>query len=301
MNKINFKTGTIIPPELMNALQNPSFTNDEEEAGHLPLPPNYGEKVQVFVTENGAVDLSSASSGFAIVEHYGSTTSLQPVTITINGIGNNGARTILLVTRGTDYPVTVSLPQTSNTRKEISLKGGSSAILTEMSYGGALVWKCYELENNPIAMTDTGWKSFPETSSALSVDTYVKIATLTVPKGYSAVVMVKGSAESQYGYSSGGRGRIVDYTFQAIDANNNAETCEIPVIKRNSSGQFLPAEDSFDATIDYFSGQLVIPPASNSSDRSFDLKIKTTATAMTVTASFRALLYKANLDTTLLA
>ena len=63
MNKINFKTGTIIPPELMNALQNPSFTNDEEEAGHLPLPPNYGEKVQVFVTENGAVDLSSASSG----------------------------------------------------------------------------------------------------------------------------------------------------------------------------------------------------------------------------------------------
>ena len=49
MNKINFKTGTIIPPELMNALQNPSFTNDEEEAGHLPLPPNYGDP---FVLQN---------------------------------------------------------------------------------------------------------------------------------------------------------------------------------------------------------------------------------------------------------
>lgn len=301
MNKINFKTGTIIPPELMNALQNPSFTNDEEEAGHLPLPPNYGKKVQVFNTENRAVDLSTASSGFAVVIHHSSSLSGEPETVTIDGVGGTGANTILLVTRGTDYPVIVSLPQNSVSRKEIAIKGGSSVLLTFFSYGAAYVWKYYELETNPVAMTDTGWKSFPETSSALSVDTYVKIATLTVPKGYSAVVMVKGSAVSQYGYSSGGRGRIVDYTFQAIDANNNAETCEIPVIKRNSSGQFLPEEDTFDATIDYFSGQLVIPPASNSSDRSFDLKIKTTATAMTVTASFRALLYKANLDTTLLA
>lgn len=299
MNKINFKTGTIIPPELMNALQNPSFTNDEEEAGHLPLPPNYGEKVQAFVTENGAVDLSSASSGFAIVEHYGSTTSLQPVTITINGIGNNGARTILLVTRGTDYPVTVSLPQTSNTRKEISLKGGSSAILTEMSYGGALVWKCYELETNPVAMTDTGWKSF--TPGGVSTN-FVKFATLTVPKGYSAIVMVKGTGTSSYPVTSGSSGVVADYTLQAIDADEREETCEMSVVKCNASGYFLPdMTQEYDARADKFSGYLVIPPLSTPAQRSVDLKLKTNQGAMSITASFRALLYKANLDTTLLA
>jgi len=299
MNKINFETGTIIPPELMNALQNPSFTNGEEEAGHLPLPPNYGEKVQVFVTENSAVDLSSASSGFAIVEHYGSTTSLQPVTITINGIGNNGARTILLVTRGTDYPVTVSLPQTSNTRKEISLKGGSSAILTVMSYGGALVWKCYELETNPVAMTDTGWKSF--TPGGVSTN-FVKFATLTVPKGYSAIVMVKGTGTSSYPVTSGSSGVVADYTLQAIDADEREETCEMSVVKCNASGYFLPdMTQEYDARADKFSGYLVIPPLSTPAQRSVDLKLKTNQGAMSITASFRALLYKANLDTTLLA
>ncbi len=299
MNKINFETGTIIPPELMNALQNPSFTNGEEEAGHLPLPPNYGEKVQVFVTENSAVDLSSASSGFAIVEHYGSTTSLQPVTITINGIGNNGARTILLVTRGTDYPVTVSLPQTSNTRKEISLKGGSSAILTVMSYGGALVWKCYELETNPVAMTDTGWKSF--TPGGVSTN-FVKFATLTVPKGYSAIVMVKGTGTSSYPVTSGSSGVVADYTLQAIDADEREETCEMSVVKCNASGYFLPEmTQEYDARADKFSGYLVIPPLSTPAQRSVDLKLKTNQGAMSITASFRALLYKANLDTTLLA
>ena len=299
MNKINFKTGTVIPPELMNALQNPSFTNDEEEAGHLPLPPNYGEKVQAFVTENGAVDLSSASSGFAVVEHYGSMTSLQPVTITINGIGGNGARTSLLVTRGTDYPVTVSLPQTSNTRKEISLKGGSSAILTEMSYGGALVWKYYELETNPVAMTDTGWKSF--TPGGVSTD-FVKFATLTVPKGYSAIVMVKGTGTSTYPVTSGSSGVVVDYTLQAIDAAEREETCEMSVVKCNASGYFLPdMTQEYDARADKFSGYLVIPPLSTPAQRSVDLKLKTNQGAMSITASFRALLYKANLDTTLLA
>ncbi|WP_173384831.1 hypothetical protein [Fibrobacter succinogenes] len=299
MNKINFKTGTIIPPELMNALQNPSFTNDEEEAGHLPLPPNYGKKVQAFVTENGAVDLSSASSGFAIVEHYGSPTSSQPVTITINGIGDGGAGTILLVTRGTDYPVTVSLPQTPNSRKEISIKGGSSVLLTEFPYGGALIWKYYELETNPVAMTDTGWKSFTPGGDSSS---FVKFATLTVPKGYSAIVMVKGTGTSTYPVTSGTSGVVADYTFQAIDADDREETCEMSVVKCNASGYFLPdMTQEYDARADKFSGYLVIPPLSTPAQRSVDLKLKTNQGAMSITASFRALLYKANLDTTLLA
>ncbi len=299
MNKKVFKSGDIFSPEMIEALQDLSFLKDEEEVGHLPLPPNYGEKVQVFQTENGAVDLSTASSGFAVVEHYGSPTSVQPVTITINGIGNDGARTILLVTRGTDYPVTVSLPQTYNTRKEISIKGGSSVLLTEFPYGGALVWKYYELETNPVAMTDTGWKSF--TPGGISTD-FVKFATLTVPKGYSAIVMVKGTGTSTYPVTSGYSGVVKEYTFQAIDANNNEEQCEMSILKVNENGRFLPGEtQEYDARDDKFSGYLVIPPLSTPAQRSVDLKLKTNQGAMSITASFRALLYKANLDTTLLA
>lgn len=299
MNKINFKTGTIIPPELMNALQNPSFTNDEEEAGHLPLPPNYGKKVQVFNTENRAVDLSTASSGFAVVIHHSSSLSGEPETVTIDGVGGTGANTILLVTRGTDNPVIVSLPQNSVSRKEISIKGGSSVLLTEFPYGGALVWKYYELETNPVAMTDTGWKSFAP--GGVSTD-FVKFATLTVPKGYSAIVMVKGTGTSTYPMTSGSSGVVADYTLQAIDADEREETCEMSVVKCNASGYFLPdMTQEYDARADKFSGYLVIPPLSTPAQRSVDLKLKTNQGAMSITASFRALLYKANLDTTLLA
>lgn len=299
MNKINFKTGTIIPPELMNALQNPSFTNDEEEAGHLPLPPNYGKKVQVFNTENRAVDLSSASSGFAVVIHHSSSLSGEPETVTIDGVGGTGANTILLVTRGTDYPVIVSLPQTYGSRKEIAIKGGSSVLLTFFSYGAAYVWKYYELETNPVAMTDTGWKSF--TPGGVSTD-FVKFATLTVPKGYSAIVMVKGTGTSSYPVTSGSSGVVADYTLKAIDADEREETCEMSVVKCNASGYFLPdMTQEYDARADKFSGYLVIPPLSTPAQRSVDLKLKTNQGAMSITASFRALLYKANLDTTLLA
>lgn len=299
MNKINFKTGNIIPPELMNALQNPSFTNDEEEAGHLPLPPNYGKKVQVFNTENRAVDLSTASSGFAVVIHHSSSLSGEPETVTIDGVGGTGANTILLVTRGTDYPVIVSLPQNSVSRKEIAIKGGSSVLLTFFSYGAAYVWKYYELETNPVAMTDTGWKSF--TPGGVSTN-FVKFATLTVPKGYSAIVMVKGTGTSSYPVTSGSSGVVADYTFQAIDADEREETCEMSVVKCNASGYFLPdMTQEYDARADKFSGYLVIPPLSTPAQRSVDLKLKTNQGAMSITASFRALLYKANLDTTLLA
>ena len=298
MKKKVFETGVIVSPEFLNEIQNLSYEKDEDEVGGLPLPPNYDDKVQVFVTENGAVDLSGATNRFVVVEHYGSTTSLQPVTITINGVEDGDVKSILLITRGTDYPVTVSLPQTSDTRKNIVLKGGSSAILAEFSYGGALVWKYYELEKNPVAMIDTGWKSFSPSGNFTS---FVKFATLTVPKGYSAVVVVKGTGHSTYPVTSGASGVVVDYTIQAIDANNNSESCKVSVLKCNDSGFFLPEmTQEYDARDDEFSGSLVIPPASNPSDRSFDLKIKTTKEAINITASFRALLYKSELNTNLL-
>lgn len=299
MNKKVFKSGDIFSPEMIEALLDPSFLKDEDEIGHLPLPPNYGKKVQVFNTENRAVDLSTASSGFAVVIHHSSSLSGEPETVTIDGVGGTGANTILLVTRGTDYPVIVSLPQNSVSRKEISIKGGSSVLLTFFSYGAAYVWKYYELETNPVAMTDTGWKSFTPGGDSTS---FVKFATLTVPKGYSAIVMVKGTGTSTYPVTSGTSGVVADYTFQAIDANEREETCEMSVVKCNASGHFLPdMTEEYDARADKFSGYLVIPPLSTPAQRSVDLKLKTNQGAMKITASFRALLYKANLDTNLLA
>lgn len=299
MNKKVFKSGDIFSPEMIEALQDLSFLKDEDEVGHLPLPPNYGKKVQVFNTENRAVDLSTASSGFAVVIHHSSSLSGEPETVTIDGVGGTGANTILLVTRGTDYPVIVSLPQNSVSRKEISIKGGSSVLLTFFSYGAAYVWKYYELETNPVAMTDTGWKSF--TPGGVSTS-FVKFATLTVPKSYSAIVMVKGTGTSTYPVTSGSSGVVADYTLQAIDANEREETCEMSVVKCNASGHFLPdMTEEYDARADKFSGYLVIPPLSTPAQRSVDLKLKTNQGAMSITASFRALLYKANLDTNLLA
>ena len=217
----------------------------------------------------------------------------------LGGVGGTGANTILLVTRGTDYPVIVSLPQTYGSRKEIAIKGGSSVLLTYFSYGAAYVWKYYELETDPVAMTDTGWKSF--TPGGVSTN-FVKFATLTVPKGYSAIVMVKGTGTSTYPVTSGSSGVVADYTLQAIDADEREETCEMSVVKCNASGYFLPdMTQEYDARADKFSGYLVIPPLSTPAQRSVDLKLKTNQGAMSITASFRALLYKANLDTTLLA
>ena len=46
MQKIQFTTGIPIPPELLNALQNPTFSGTDEDAGHLPLPPDYDKKQQ---------------------------------------------------------------------------------------------------------------------------------------------------------------------------------------------------------------------------------------------------------------
>ena len=299
MNKKTWKSGDIIPPELINALMNLSFEKDEDEVGHLPLPPNYAKKVQVFVTENGAVDLATATCNFAVVVHDGSRTTYQTETITIDGVGGDGVTTILFIPRGVNYPVTLSLPKTQNSREEIALKGGSRAILSEYSYEGGLVWSCSELETNPVAVIDTGWKSFSPVGSFTS---FVKFATLTVPKGYSAVVMVKGTGHSTYPVTSGSSGVVADYTIQAIDADDNSETCKVPVLKVNDSGFFLPGmTQEYDARDDEFSGSLVIPTASNPSDRSFDLRIKTTQEAMSITASFRALLYKSELKTNLLA
>lgn len=148
MEKRTWKSGESLPPEVINELMKLSFDKKEDEVGYLPLPGDYSQKVETFKTSNGSVDLSKAKSSVVIIEHEGSPTSLQPVTINVNNVST--AKVIFFVPRGADYPVTLSLPLTSNLRKEVSIKEGNSALLTWYSYGTSYVWRWYEIQKEPI-------------------------------------------------------------------------------------------------------------------------------------------------------
>lgn len=148
MEKRTWKSGESLPPEVINELMKLSFDKKEDEVGYLPLPGDYSQKVETFKTSNGSVDLSKAKSSVVIIEHEGSPTSLQPVTINVNNVST--AKVIFFVPRGADYPVTLSLPLTSNLRKEVSIKEGNSALLTWYSYGASYVWRWYEIQKEPI-------------------------------------------------------------------------------------------------------------------------------------------------------
>lgn len=145
MERHNFKLGEPLSPELINELMNLSYSKGQNEVGHLPLPNDYFERIQVFHTENNAVNLSTAKSGIVLVEHDGSPTSVQPVTITITGVTSTTARIIIFVPRGADYPVTLSVPLSSGIQKSIVISAGSSAFLKWYGYGTQFVWSWHEL------------------------------------------------------------------------------------------------------------------------------------------------------------
>lgn len=62
MNKKVFKTGDVITPEFLNALQNPSFEKSEGEVGYLPKP-NEFENI-------GKVKLNEKAPDFRFLEDY---------------------------------------------------------------------------------------------------------------------------------------------------------------------------------------------------------------------------------------
>lgn len=148
MKKRAWKSGESLPPEVINELMKLSFDKEEDEVGYLPLPGGYSQRVETFKTSNGSVDLSKAKSSVVIIEHEGSPTSLRPVTINVNNVST--AKVIFFVPRGAPYSVTLSLPLTSDLRKEVSIRGGNSALLTWYSYGGSYVWRWYEIQKEPI-------------------------------------------------------------------------------------------------------------------------------------------------------
>lgn len=101
MQKMQFTTGMPIPPELLNALQNPTFSGTDEDAGHLPLPPDYDKKQQcktIHVSgESNTVDLDDWPYNAVIVVHryMNGETPVYPRTLKIRCTNTTGAIVII--------------------------------------------------------------------------------------------------------------------------------------------------------------------------------------------------------------
>ena len=145
MQKQQITTGTPIPPEWYNAMQTPTYEGTDEEVGHLPLPPEYDRKIEVFQSIQGSVDLSTATSRVAMVYHNGSATSLQKETLSVNVPSGCPVEVIFLVPVGTDYELDVVLPVHGTSTTTVNLKAGASGIFKRFSYGGNSIWKHTEL------------------------------------------------------------------------------------------------------------------------------------------------------------
>lgn len=145
MNKKTFKLGENISPEFLNGLMDLSYSKSANEVGHLPLPPDYGIKPDVFKTSDGVVNLATSNTEIVFLIHE-ITRSSSSQQIQINGIADSKAHTIVLITRGYYSKLNVSLPKGSSSREIIELQRGSDAIFTFFNDGTDWNWKYFELE-----------------------------------------------------------------------------------------------------------------------------------------------------------
>lgn len=170
MEKQTFTDGKPITPEWLNAIQNPSFEGSSEDVGHLPLPPEYGRKIEVFQSVNGSVDLSSATSLVAMIYHEGSPSSLQKETLSVNLPSGSAVKVFFLIPVGADYELDVVLPIHGTSTTTVNLKAGSIGIFKRFSYGGNLIWKYTELNRRDLTAyfksieTEGKIKSGPQTT-----------------------------------------------------------------------------------------------------------------------------------------
>lgn len=151
MQKQQFNDGTPISPEWLNAVQNPTYEGTSEDVGHIPLPPEYNNKIDVITSSQGVADLSSVTSTAAMIYHNGSPTSLEKETLTVNGISSGNVKVIFVVPVGADYELDVVLPVNSESTTTVTLKAGSIGIFKRFNYGGNLIWKYCELNRRDCA------------------------------------------------------------------------------------------------------------------------------------------------------
>ena len=151
MQKQQFNDGTPISPEWLNAVQNPTYEGTSEDVGHIPLPPEYNNKIDVITSSQGVADLSSVTSTAAMIYHNGSPTSLEKETLTVNGISSGNVKVIFVFPVGADYELDVVLPVNSESTTTVTLKAGSIGIFKRFNYGENSIWKYCELNRRDCA------------------------------------------------------------------------------------------------------------------------------------------------------
>lgn len=182
MIKKTFGAGVNLPPEFLNSLEDLSYSKPSNEVGHLPLPPNYGIKPDVFTSSDGAVDLSTASSEFVFVEHEirGMNDSIE-----VNGLEDSKTHTIVLITRGAiQSKLKVLLPSSGvpgDPKTEIYLQQGSSAILNYCISYSTWEWTCYELEHESRRPISHNIDLYEEDPIELS---FLAAKEVVIPKSY---------------------------------------------------------------------------------------------------------------------
>lgn len=118
MQKMQFTTGMPIPPELLNALQNPTFSGTDEDVGHLPLPPDYDKKQQCKTIhvfgESTSVDLEDWPYNAVILVHKAmrGETPVYPRELIVRCTNTTGAITVI-PELDTDGTITVKATGTS--------------------------------------------------------------------------------------------------------------------------------------------------------------------------------------------
>lgn len=180
MQKQQFNDGTPISPEWLNAMQSPTYEGTPEDVGHIPLPPEYNNKVDVIASSQGVADLSSVASTAAMIYHNGSPTSLEKESLTVNGISSGNVKVIFIVPVGADYELDVVLPVNSESTTTVTLKAGSIGIFKRFNYGGNSIWKYSELSRRDCAAF----------FASVYVDTIVKAPTIRVGDVQNFIDMV---------------------------------------------------------------------------------------------------------------
>lgn len=146
MNKKTFKTGDIITPEFLNALQNPSFEKGEEEVGKLPLPPGYQDldQLKTFSVFGAAatVNLEDWTRNTVILHKpvISPNTTIYPSSCTVNGHASNGFLLYIPSSSGSD----VTLDYCNNT---YTCHNGSALLIITNYISLAGIWwtKVFEI------------------------------------------------------------------------------------------------------------------------------------------------------------
>lgn len=145
MNKKVFKTGDIITPEFLNALQNPSFDRSTDEVGGLPLPPEHSEMNQVRTFSGfGAsitIDLGDWDKNSVILHKtsVSPTESSYPTNCSVSGHAASGF--LLYMPIGNSNDVTLSYCGNSYTCHK-----GAALLLITQYISLAHTWWCKAFE-----------------------------------------------------------------------------------------------------------------------------------------------------------